>query len=546
MSFADYAEKYKGQRPIVLFKYSLDSGDVRMAKVNVVSTNFWEALVRSFGSLTRSIADADGAFEVSDIDIVIENANQEISGSWDVDKIKNRTGELIVGFEGMAIGDFKTIFTGIGEAYSFPPNEFRLKLKDPTEKYFDNKDWFKTISPDDWTDAHSKALNKMMPLIYGDKTGCITYCVDTVNYKYLAAGHAGKDVVTVYKEDSAGVRTELTEGLHWSWTNQSFDGDYVTMITMVGDHSDYKIIADIQGIEDTGDGTGDLITNPVLQLEHFITTWLALPSALYSSSDFSDAETIVSDRGYVGACCLTKQQNAKDVITNMCLGMYANAYRNTSGQFSIFIFESAVQAGYSGAREYNERWDMLRDSCTFEPDLNIQANHVIIKYDYDPSLDTWKGLWEDEDSTSISDTLETLTTTLYLDFVADASTASDIGQRYLLHNKNASMKAYFYAPLVALDDDLAQPIRVTHRSGPDGGYSRQLFQITRISPDLDGLSCAVEARDINQWLTTGFVLGDETVLPADWDNADEDERYYAYLCDETTEQFDDGTAGKRL
>jgi hypothetical protein len=130
--------------------------------------------------------------------------------------------------------------------------------------------------------------------------------------------------------------------------------------------------------------------------------------------------------------------------------------------------------------------------------------------------------------------------------VADDDTVSDIGQRYLLHHKYAPMKAVFTTSLVALDDDLAQPIRVTHRSGPNGGYDRNLFQITRISPDLDANTCAVEARDINHWLSTAFVLGDETSLPADWDDADEDDRFYAYLCDESTEEFDDGSPGKRV
>jgi hypothetical protein len=60
-----------------------------------------------------------------------------------------------------------------------------------------------------------------------------------------------------------------------------------------------------------------------------------------------------------------------------------------------------------------------------------------------------------------------------------------------------------------------------------------------------GAKLSIEAQDLSWILRQYLICGDENVLPANWANATDEERIWAFACDEITGRFADGEPGKK-
>jgi hypothetical protein len=155
---------------------------------------------------------------------------------------------------------------------------WRLTLQ-PDESFLDRKFPKQAINTAIWPKAHTDALGQYAPILYGrhDSLGADseeapagfvpTYYVDTSAFVYTPSIAWMKAVDKVYADG-----TEVTSG--FSITHPVQGGIQWTAIDFVSDQGDAVITCDVQGIEDEGDGTGTLITNPARQLEHLITNFI--------------------------------------------------------------------------------------------------------------------------------------------------------------------------------------------------------------------------------------------------------------------------------
>jgi hypothetical protein len=78
------------------------------------------------------------------------------------------------------------------------------------------------------------------------------------------------------------------------------------------------------------------------------------------------------------------------------------------------------------------------------------------------------------------------------------------------------------------------------------GWENRLVRIVHHELDPNDNTVLLDCYDLEQILSAGFILGDETLLAATWATAPADDRVYGYLCDETTGLFSDGAPGKTL
>lgn len=131
------------------------------------------------------------------------------------------------------------------------------------------------IEPD-FPDAHESALNEVAPIFFGehDSAGLTdegmvpTLYVDTTGFRYAVSMGYLASVPVVYKD---GV--EVSSG--YEITHPVINGTQWTLIDFTADQGDdASITCDLQGLTEEPDGTGDLIENPVTQMQRFLTWYV--------------------------------------------------------------------------------------------------------------------------------------------------------------------------------------------------------------------------------------------------------------------------------
>ena len=549
MTFQTETEAHTGE-PVVLCVISLDSGDEYIAKVDVAeSSNFYDGYVKSFGSISRTVASTNSAFKTSDVTIICFNADQHFSQNYNYKTLLNRTVSIKVGTVNLAIGSFKQIYKGVITNFSYASETFKITVRDATERYLNSKDYGVIVGVDDFGSAADGAVGKRMPIIYGECTGngpCQGLHVNTVLHGYVFAGHAVKAIDNVYSRDSDGNLSEITTGLTKT-TALGFNGDYIAYVSFTSDYSDYDIVANIDGVETNGDGTGTLITNPITQMEHFVDTWLSLPSALKDSTGITAAKTLAGNRSYAGAGIIKGTENAKKVLQNMALCSNALIFHNTDGEFSCEIFDIVdfITSDVTPT-PYTAQDHVLEKAFEIKPQLRNLCNKVIANYEWDEGLREYKSQKVYTADAAVTAANKTYEKVLNLDFINSDTMAADVAQRFLKQYKYPPMECTFKTSLTGLNEDLVSMIGITHFAGTGiGGYDGQLHRIEKIKPDLNRLTVTVSAIDASTMVTNAFILGDETAIGELWTDGDADSDY-GYLCSEVTGQFSDSEEGKRL
>lgn len=535
-------------------------GNYYFAKSDTRGDSFWEGYIKKFGTINRTISFPTSAFSISDIVITFENIDQFFSKNFDRRKLNNRLVYFYSGFEDQTFSQFKKVYTGVIDDFNYSMKTFSLTVKDTSRKYIDTEDYAKTIDEGDWADAEDGVWGERMPIIYGNKNNngpCKTFRIDDVasGHKYLVAGHACKEVSEVWKVTSENVKTLLTITTDYTVdTSEVFGSDYITTITTVADLTDFEIICDVKGIEDVGDSSGVLITNPITQFEHFITTWLSLPASLYDADELEEAEELADSRNYESAGWISGEDNAEEVIQHFAFDSNGSAYHTVDGKISISIFDNVVRRGLSSTlSSVTDQDDIFKNSFKPKPQKNRACNKIIVNYGYDSFLDKYTKQYKYDDAISQTNMQKEVVKIFDLPFIEqDNSTmAQDIAQRYVKHQKYGAMQADFKTALHILNNELTDIIKITHIAGPNidtqNGWENNFCQIQKINPNFDNMSVSISAVDVSVILFEGaFILGDEDVLPAKWTDATAAQQWYGYLCNETTEKFSDSQNGKRL
>jgi len=80
---------------------------------------------------------------------------------------------------------------------------------------------------------------------------------------------------------------------------------------------DYNVSCDVEGIEDAGDGSGTLIENPSLVIQHIMTGLLGFSAGDIDSTSFDAAETALDDRSAVFAFALLEARTAHEALAEL-------------------------------------------------------------------------------------------------------------------------------------------------------------------------------------------------------------------------------------
>jgi len=173
MTFAANVELYKS-KPIAIIEIALDGGTEYYSNHDIeISTGaairFYSGRVLSFGSISRSVSDIEGNFQISDVTTTFDNSDGKFS-AYDAETFFNRIVTYKLGFDGDDLTAFENKYVGRIYDFEFVNDTLVLQVKDLTTTLLE-QDFGHYVEALDWPRANVGVMGSKMPIIYGAVKG---------------------------------------------------------------------------------------------------------------------------------------------------------------------------------------------------------------------------------------------------------------------------------------------------------------------------------------------------------------------------------------
>jgi hypothetical protein len=412
--------------------------------------------------------------------------------------------------------------------------------------------------------------------------------------RLLIAGHAckGVDAIFISRADASAAASEEASdemvfdqvptsdyGTTWlvpgesGWPHPNTYVDingrrYFYLLTTL-DPLPKNILVNVRGIEETGDGTGALVTDLIRQmelvLEQFVEqdyqtgNWTSAPTFAHDTAltkldgdAFDAAVTVWQSRhadGFEGAWAIGvtgEFWSVEDWMAAMCISCDMEWGLNAKMQVMVSVFESQP---VSTTPAFDHIVDMLEDSFHVEELTREMVNVWPCEYRFNYLDRRYEVAVEARDADSITNHgEEAVGPTMRLFAVRSAAIAETVYTWRVKRYRDPPRVVEFRTRMQGTALDLGDICRITT---PDGigasGYSAVPIRVMGMALNPVSSEVTITGEDVKRLIRDGFILGDETVIAATWASASEDDRYYGYLGDEASETFtSDGEPIKRL
>jgi hypothetical protein len=341
-----------------LLKLGLPGGDKQYASADTASTSqgTYQGKVLRWGSLIRAVSINKTALQLVEIEVDIDDTDTEFAqireGSSGND-VRNSDATIYLASPNVVHSSWFTVFAGrIQQANENSPHIWTIVIRPddlPLQRWTPKQ----TINQADWPNASASALGLYAPIIYGthDSNGVTnegmvpTYYVDSVNYSYLVAYGLIKDIKAVYADTGSGL-TKLSTSV-WTRSDVTRNGKSFTLIDFSSDtYDDVPVTADVEGIEEDGDGAGTLITDPSDQIKHFLVNFVwgdyktgsyaADGSAPIDTTHFATTKTFFTALGFEGAGRIAdSQRKGVDVLNEWLASWHVRAFWTNEGKLAV-------------------------------------------------------------------------------------------------------------------------------------------------------------------------------------------------------------------
>ena len=415
--------------------------------------------------------------------------------------------------------------------------------------------------------------------------------------RFLVCGHAVTSITAVYQKNAADAEFtaiapgqfgidflapgQAAWGTYFATDYLDLNGRRYTLIYGRGPLGDAAadgtrpIRVNVKGIEDVGDGTGTLITDGFRQYLHAMRNWIlqdyqtgpwwtsgpAWPGTfgmatteVLDDASFETARLVALSRitgGYQGAFVIgadAQQDTVRTWIQRFNLSLDAFAGFSRKSQFFVKLIDTST-AILAAATSFTQALGIFSDTFRIVDRPADLENSVAYLFGRNYATGGWKyDTREVTDAASIASALQTKKSqTIELWMAPTSAQALDVASRRLMRTKDIPRTVTFKTGLQALNTEIGDVIKVTHAEGIGAaGWTDRAIFVTRHELDPDRLTISLDGIDVQTLFAGAFILGDETALAATWGAATAANRTYGYLCDEATELFGDGSAGKRL
>ena len=291
----------------------------------------YKASLSAISTIPRGIDDKTGLYKITDITLDLANNKLEFSKLLAGTTIlKNQLVKIYQAYPDEPFGWRSHIITTIIDDYDLEGEILKVKLKDITQKYFRRNvphdvchEEYEINATNDYSNIHPDSKGATVPeilglcsLTTGEFRGQIeAICIDTVNFKYLAAKRALYSIDQVYSDDVVAVDT--------SDYTVIVEDDGRTYITFTGDQGDKKVTFNCKGYIYGGlNSTNNYVQNPAYIALYFLLVILEIPSLLIDMQSFDDLADIYDAMGEskAGKLILQDQRNPLDVLESLIPG----------------------------------------------------------------------------------------------------------------------------------------------------------------------------------------------------------------------------------
>ncbi len=364
---------------------------------------------------------------------------------------------------------------------------------------------------------------------------------------FIFAGHACKSILALYGSNSHGevLRrielelggiTDICDPTSPTWP---YAGPYIDLTGSDGVTERFfgvfvrgprwhdaitggpTIAANICGIEEVGDGSGDTIDQAFYLWQHILSefvlandgegytsgAWAGLPTfadgvEMISSSSVQNAQTLSATvmgttKGALAGACLTHPLTVSEFMRlfNQCFTSFSSI--NEHGQLSIDIVNTAADT--TAGTPIREDIDDVLSVRAPQEDKSAVENRLQARWDYDADADAWRADYELFQNTASKDKHKRWAEREQYDLllVRDAATARNSMNRRLGLFKKAPRLIPMTAGLSGLNLSIGDQVRVSGIEGYGAsGYALRPALITRLSPRPDDGEVDLECWDM--------------------------------------------------
>lgn len=519
----------------------------------------YEQGILSTGRIVRSIGPVSEPYSVGQLQVDYHNTNRQYSILKNGNRFRGRKQVFRFGLIADGLAAMRQLFVGAVDDWRISNGKASFSLKDSGIDRFKKplKEIVGSVSTVIFPDLPAGRPETLINVIYGDistnggnLTGagpipCSLIDADAGGkWRYLVAGHVCKSVDTVYVYGIVvGSGYTVTTATYNNRLMQVIDFDADPRDTARPDELEVTVLA--KGMTDNNSPGGDLITNPVEQLEHFLINYCGWGVADLDTDLFNNAIAAANDNilegsaaPYVGCVLITGdvERRVVDILNEMTRSWLCYIWMTTENKIGTFLL-TLSQAENPPSAEFfvSDGTSILRDSFVVYGNRDVYSaidfrrvyNWTLGKYSVvtsgsvsvpvlrsfpidstyrtfpmSHSSRTFPLAYDDETSTALGfgdeDTPDAPTKIVSMEYVADPDTAMSVAHVYSLLASESVQFCEFDLPaeyLLNTSADLNRYCGVTHWQGisASGGYNSVTFRIVRteasISPKNKTLHC---------------------------------------------------------
>lgn len=309
-----------------------------------------------------------------------------------------------------SLDDYDTRFTGLLDSWEFATNQVKLMLKTDERNLRANfPSW--TYLRSEWFHMDQDFDRSLVPLVYGKHDSSslnldhgmiptVPVWRDTVSNWFATNLASIAYIKDVYVGDSSSTVKQawtapLAGGNAYEKNESLAGGKNFTIINFINFPSTDKIVtADVYGytLSQSGVGTaGDVITNPVVQIRHFLVNYAVNRQRGYFAYDMTDplidspswdaAATYAENHGLEGSRFMNDQKTALSRLVEWCESFpMFRPFWNTDGMIEMRILTTEWPGYWDGNTDLIRREDTIGTSFRYNTDPMDVTGKISIQY----------------------------------------------------------------------------------------------------------------------------------------------------------------------
>jgi len=514
------------------------------------TATFWDGRVLGLSSLTRSIDDKTGLFNVSDVNVELANQDKHFSKLLANYFCKGQIVQIAHGHGQQPEDWHSALFYAVVDDHDLNGPAFEVKLKDFAQKYMKGQQPKYMITREEYPNAKDAAVGQPIQELIGRHSftagaapGAIqAHCTDENLFIYICARGPLHSFLNVYSEGAA--------------INPA---DYGTFIDAAGrqyiqfdnDQEDKKITFNCCGyMFDAWNSVNGYVQNPAYVIAFYWAMLLEIPIDFIDLDAIGDMADLFDNAGIgeSGKLHITSNEDKGAILQKLLFSFGIKYWQRKDGLLTMGRKDISSLASSIFIHAQIEVMDTPRRAYNLEAAINA----IKAQYNHFPAADLYEGAIENSDPSSIERFGSEMSPSSpwQYPFITSGDFCEQRVLEDLLKLAYGDKEVTFNLPIDMIDDiDIFDNFQLQDPFGLSAtgeGEIGRYYYVTSLTYDYQNSTIGVVAIDLQWLLQQYFIFGDEDDMPDLWEDASEFFRYYGYLCDEDTGEFSDGFRGKIL